>query len=293
MLKKVTFIINPIFGINRSPAKIVHWIDDIWKNSGVEYEVLKTGHRSHGIELARNAAKSGSDMVVAVGGDGTINEIGQGLIGSQTALGVIPAGSGNGFARNMDIPLKQKLAIEALLKPQFHKIDVGKINKDYFFNVAGAGLDAVISDMFDGVKMRGPVPYFVIGVREFFRYHPQNVIIQLPDRKLERAPLLLSFANLPQFGIGATIAPNAKPDDGLIDVCVLNPVKVGKALRNLPKLFSGHIDQLPEMEIYQADKVIIYRKNPQPIHTDGDPHPSDALLTVEVLPGAVRLALPQ
>ena len=293
MLSKVTFIINPIFGINRRPAKIIGWIHDIWKDKGIAYTIEKTAHRGHGTELAREAVKRGAEMVVAVGGDGTINEVGEGLIGSNAALGVVPAGSGNGFARNMKIPLKQKLAIEALLSPRFRQIDIGKINEFYFFNVAGAGLDAAISNSFDHVKMRGPLPYFYIGVREFFRYTPDSVVIHFNNREeLIRMPMLLSFANLPQFGVGATIAPNAKPDDGLLDVCILSPMKLGSALKHLPKLFNGKIDRIPEMEIYQASEIYVQRNFPLPIHTDGDPRASSGSLRVKVLPGAIKLALP-
>ena len=113
-MKKVVFIINPIFGINRKPAKIIEWIDASWRDSGVTYEIIKTGHRGHGEDLAKAAAEAGADMVVAAGGDGTINEVGRGLLNTNAALGVIPAGSGNGFARNVKIPLDQQEAIEVL-----------------------------------------------------------------------------------------------------------------------------------------------------------------------------------
>lgn len=292
MLKKVVFIVNPIFGINRNPDKIIQWIHDLWKDSGIEYEVFKTDHRGHGSELARNAVARKIDMVVAVGGDGTINEIGQELLGKNIALGVVPAGSGNGFARNMNIPLDQKTAIAALRKPQFCKIDAGKVNEFYFFNVAGIGLDAIISARFDHSRTRGMIPYFIIGVKEYLRYEPQTMEIQLEDRQIRRSPLLLSFANLPEFGVNATIAPNARPDDGLIDLCILNPLKFSKALIHIPKLFNSKIDQLPEMEIYQVKKALIRRPHKGPIHTDGDPyHDVDNLLTLEVLPGQLTLAV--
>jgi YegS/Rv2252/BmrU family lipid kinase len=292
MLKKVVFIVNPIFGINRNPTKIIQWIHEIWGNSGINYEILKTGHRGHGTELVRNAAADKNDMVVAVGGDGTINEIGRGMLGTNTALGIIPAGSGNGFARNVNIPLNQKKAIAMLLNPQFKKFDVGKINDFYFFNIAGAGLDAIISARFDHSRTRGIFPYFTIGVKTFLRYQPEPVDIYLEDRKIRRSPLLLSFANLPEFGVSATIAPNARPDDGLIDLCILNPISIGKAFANLPKLFNGKIEELPEMEIYQIKKAVIRRLHDGPIHTDGDPHHNvDRLLNIEVLPGQLKVAV--
>jgi YegS/Rv2252/BmrU family lipid kinase len=268
MLKKVVFIVNPIFGINRNPTKIIQWIHEIWGNSGINYEILKTGHRGHGTELVRNAAADKNDMVVAVGGDGTINEIGRGMLGTNTALGIIPAGSGNGFARNVNIPLNQKKAIAMLLNPQFKKFDVGKINDFYFFNIAGAGLDAIISARFDHSRTRGIFPYFTIGVKTFLRYQPEPVDIYLEDRKIRRSPLLLSFANLPKVGVSAT------------------------AFANLPKLFNGKIEELPEMEIYQIKKAVIRRLHDGPIHTDGDPHHNvDRLLNIEVLPGQLKVAV--
>lgn len=292
MLKKVVFIVNPIFGINRNPTKIIQWIHELWDDSGIEYEILKTGHRGHGTELAKYAVAGKADMIVAVGGDGTINEIGRGLIGTETALGVIPAGSGNGFARNVNIPLNQRMAIAVLRNPEFRRMDVGKINDFLFFNVAGVGLDAIISVHFDNSRTRGSIPYFIIGVKEYFRYKPDPVDIYLGDIKIRRSPILLSFANLPEFGNNATIAPHARPDDGLIDVCILNPVSLGKALVNIPKLFNGKINQLPEMEIYQVEKAVIQRLHQGPIHTDGDPHLHvDSLLTLEVLPKQLKVAV--
>lgn len=291
-MKKVVFIINPIFGINRKPSRIINWIEESWKDMDLEYEIVKTGHRGHGIVLAKEAAEAGADMVVAVGGDGTINEIGQGLIGTKAVLGVVPAGSGNGFARNMKIPLNQQEAIEALKTPVLRKFDAGKINEFFFFNVAGAGVDATISHAFDNSKIRGPIPYFLVGIKEYFRFTPEHLEIELKDQTLQRNPVLLSFANLPEYGVNATIAPNAKPDDGLIDVCILSPINLGKALISLPKFFSGRIDEVAEMEIYQTKKVVIHRASAGPIHTDGDPHDTTATLTVEILPQALTLAVP-
>ncbi|MFQ5583150.1 MAG: diacylglycerol/lipid kinase family protein, partial [Calditrichia bacterium] len=247
-LKTVEFIINPISGAIRRPDRIIQMINEFWKNSGIDYSVKKTNHRGHAIELAKKAVAEGIDMVVAVGGDGTINEIGRGLSGSDTALGVVPAGSGNGFARNFDIPLRPDDAVKALTNPRFRRIDVGKINGHHFFNVAGIGLDAEISAHFDKFGIRGPLPYFYVGIREFLRYEPETIEIYLnEEKKIECKPLILSFANAPQYGNGAIIAPNAKPDDGLLDVCILYPLSSGKALVNIKRLFDGTVDKIDEM----------------------------------------------
>ncbi len=290
-LRWVLFIVNPIFGINRKPDKIIRWIHEIWQSSGIDYEIVKTAHRGHGTDLAQEAARAGVDMVVVAGGDGTINEVGRGLMGSETALGIIPAGSGNGFARNIKMPLNQRKAITALLHPVFKRFDVGKINDHYFFNIAGIGIDATISTQFENSTMRGPLPYFFLAFREFFSYTPQPVVIHVDGKVIHRKPILLSFANLPEFGVNAIIAPRAKPDDGLIDLCILNPLSTTKAVLNLHKLFNGTVDEVSEVEIIQTSKAVITRKQPGPIHTDGDPHLEDATLTVEVLPRKLRIAL--
>ena len=232
-------------------------------------------------------------MVVAVGGDGTINETAQGLINTNAALGVVPAGSGNGFARNLKIPLKPREAIEALKSPEFRQMDAGRINEHYFFNVAGAAFDADVTHRFAKTTMRGPLPYFYAAIREYFQYIPKRVVLEFDDQKIRRAPLLLSFAILPEFGNNAMIAPNAKPDDGLLDLCILNPIReFTKALKHVPRLFDGTIDEVPEMEIYQTSRVVVKRYSDGPIHTDGEAIMESALLDVEILPGVLKLAIP-
>ncbi len=230
-------------------------------------------------------------MVVAVGGDGTINEIGQALINSNVCLGVIPAGSGNGFARNFDIPLDQRKAVQLLLDARQISIDVGSINDHLFFNVAGMGLDAEISKNFEEFGVRGPLPYFLIGTRSFFLYQANPVKVICNGKEHEFSPLLLSIANAPQYGNGAIIAPSALPDDGLLDICVLDRIPMWKAVPNLYRLFNGTIEQIEGFHTIRAEKFTIERAQPGTIHTDGNPLEDGATLEVKVLPGALRVAV--
>jgi len=293
-LNDVIFIINPISGPIKRPDKLISLINDFWKNSGVKYCIKKTDHRGHAIELAKEAVVKKVDMVVAVGGDGTINEIGRGLVGSDTALGVIPTGSGNGFARNFGIPLQIKSATKSVINPCFRKIDVGKINGHHFLNVAGIGLDAEISAHFDRFGFRGPLPYFIVGLQQFFKYKPETMTLALNNNhKIECQPMLLSIANAPQFGNGAIIAPNAIPDDGLLDICILSRVSSIKAISNIKKLFDGTIDQVDEMKIFQSPGVLINRKREGYIHTDGDPHFETPNIVIEVLNKSLIIAVPK
>jgi YegS/Rv2252/BmrU family lipid kinase len=291
-IRKVRFIVNPISGATRNTERIIELVNKIWEGSEIEYEVRKTAHRGNATELAREAVVRQTDMVVAVGGDGTINEVGRGLIGSDVILGVIPTGSGNGFARNFNIPLKIRKSIELLKRPGVKRIDVGKINDHYFFNVAGIGLDAEICAHFERFGFRGPLPYFMIGIREFFRYRPQPVMLHLNGHTdLHFHPIVLSIANGPQYGNGAIIAPHAKPDDGVLDFCVLSSISILKALVNTQKLFNGNIDQLSEMKIYQSATGTIQREKEGYIHTDGDHHLERGELKIEVLPAQLNLAV--
>jgi YegS/Rv2252/BmrU family lipid kinase len=293
-LNDVIFIINPISGPIKRPDRLIFLINDTWKNCGIKYSIKKSDHRGHAIELAKEAVEKKVDMVVAVGGDGTINEIGRGLVGSDTALGVIPTGSGNGFARNFGIPLKINSAIKSLINPFFRKIDVGKMNGHHFLNVAGIGLDAEISAHFDRFGFRGPLSYFIVGVRQFIKYKPESMTLVLNNNhKIVCQPMLLSIANAPQFGNGAIIAPGAIPDDGLLDICILSMVSSIKAISNIKKLFDGTIDQVDEMKIYQSPRVLINRKKEGYIHTDGDPHLELPDIDIEVLSKSLTVAVPQ
>jgi diacylglycerol kinase (ATP) len=291
-LRKVIFIVNPISGALRNPEKIIELIHKIWKGSKIKFEIKITAHQGNATELAKEATGNQIDMVVAVGGDGTINEVGRGLVGSDVILGVIPAGSGNGFARNFNIPLNIRKSIELLKQPNLKKIDVGKINNHYFLNVAGIGLDAEISAHFERFGFRGPLPYFMVGFREFFRYRPESIVLNLNSHKnLHFNPIVLSIANAPQYGNGAIIAPGAIPDDGELDFCVLSSISIGKAIFNVQKLFNGTIDQLEEMSIYKSSTGEILREKKGYIHTDGNFHMEDANLKIEVFHKQLNLAV--
>ncbi len=292
-MKKIRFIINPISGINRNPQKILRWISTIFEDAGEKPDIVFTRQRGHANELAREAVEKEFDIVVAVGGDGTINEIGSALTGTPVAMGIIPAGSGNGFARNVDIPLDQKEAVRLLLDPEIRIIDVGKINEYFFFNVAGTGLDAEVSQNFEEFGVRGPLPYFLVGTRSYFQFHPEPLKIETDHEILEVTPLIVSIANGAQYGNGAIIAPNAKPDDGLLDVCILDSIPIWKAVPNIYRLFNGTIDQIEEFRVFQTRKLVIHRSGAGTIHTDGDPRKAGAELRIEVVPASLRVAVPR
>jgi len=289
MSHKIKFIVNPKSGINRNPRRIVSWIDSVLKPSGIYYEICYTGKPGDGTVLAREAVKEGFTIVTVVGGDGTINEVGRGLCNSNVALAVIPAGSGNGFARNFKIPLKQYEAIKLLLNPRIIPIDVGKINDHYFFNVAGFGLDANIAENFEQFGIRGPLPYFLVGIRAFFKYQPQTILIKFDNKEIEISPLVVTIANAPEYGNGAIISPSAQPDDGFLDLAILDKIPLREAVLNLFKLFNGTINQVSAFHSHRVTSLEIIRPAPGPIQTDGNPHPEAAHLKIEVIPRSLRV----
>lgn len=289
----VTFIFNPKSGLRRRTAQTIKWIENFATQENIDCKILKTAYAGHGTELAERCARDAVDIVVAIGGDGTINEIGKGLLGSSTALGIIPSGSGNGFARNLDIPLNRQAALDLLRVPGFKKIDVGVINGRYFFNIAGIGLDVKVTQTFEKYPFRGPLPYVLAAAKSYFEYEPEPVTVDLEDQAFQCRPLMICLANLPEFGMNATIAPGAQADDGLLDICVINPMRFARAVRQLPKLFSGRIAEVPEVRMLQSRKLTILRGKAGYIHTDGDLHMEPKELTIELIPQQLTVVVPK
>ncbi|GAB4381546.1 MAG: diacylglycerol kinase family lipid kinase [Calditrichia bacterium] len=291
-MTRIRFIINPKSGIHLRPQKILKAIQGLYPAESSEVDIQFTEGPGDGTRLARKAVEEGINLLIAVGGDGTINEIGRGLIYSQTVLGIVPTGSGNGFARNFHIPLNQLKALELLKSYRTLDIDVGKLNDHYFFNVAGMGLDAIISQKFEDFGIRGPLPYFLTGTQSFLKYVPETVHLTFNNKELEFAPLLLSIANAPQYGNGAIIAPSADPTDGLLDLIILDNLSFFKAAGNIYRLFNGTVDQIEGFHSFKVDRLLIRRPAAGVIHTDGNPHQEQAVLQIEVLPKALKLAVP-
>ncbi len=282
---RVKFILNPVAGKRRAPEKTATLLRRELGGSSWDFDIVLTERRGHGYHLAKEAVIRGYELVVAIGGDGTVKEVGSGLVRTGVALGIIPTGSGNGLARDLDIPLNLKGACQSLLDGRRREVDTGVINGRYFFGTTGLGFDARVGLLYNGrgKKPRGVLPYFYIGVKEFFLFRPEPFQVQIDERHLEVSPLLITIANCRQYGGGAQIAPRAKIDDGLLDLCILKNMSLPRALLNLPKLFTGKIDSIPQMDYHQVAQAEIIREKPGPIHVDGDPFIEASRLKVSVL----------
>ena len=244
----------------------------------------------HARELAREAAQAGCDLVLAVGGDGTANEVAWGLLGSQAALGLVPVGSGNGLARTLGIPLAPRRALQALADAVTRRMDVGFVNERPFLNVAGAGFDAAVGAAFHeraraGAR-RGVLGYVWAGLGIALGYRASTLGREGAEPS-GRAALLFSFSNGPQYGGGAVIAPGARLDDGLLDVVRIEDAPRLRLLLQAPRLFLGGIERLPAYSRPALASFVPTAGEPFPYHRDGEPEPPVARLEVRIEPKAL------
>ena len=240
----VCFIFNPVAGTGRRadfPALLRRYFGGV---AGTDYLLRPTEGPGHATELARAAAQAGCRVVVAVGGDGTVNEVGRGLLGQPgAALGIVPRGSGNGLARHLRVPLGLAAALRRLRQPTFSRMDVGTINGRPFFCTAGLGFDAHVSQHFARAGSRGLSTYLRVTIQEYSHFRAVPVQVEVNGETLTTDCYVLAFANAAQYGNNVYIAPQADLRDGLLDMCLINAlppwraaqVALGMALGTLPR----------------------------------------------------------
>lgn len=288
---RIRFIVNPSAG--RRKGDIGALVRETLDRSGVDFEVLWTQRRGHAETLAREAAGEGFGLVVAAGGDGTVHEAAAGLEGTGTALGILPCGSGNGLARALGIPLDLRRACRLLLNARVRRIDAGRINGRSFFATAGVGIDAEVAARFETSRRRGMLPYVLLTAQTFFTYLPGEMELSLDGgAPLKINPFLLALANTPQYGGGAVIAPNARTDDGLLDICLMEGITPFRAVVHAHRLFTGSIHRMPGVRLFRVATAEIVRSAPGPLQMDGEALGGESVLKVGVAPGALRVAVP-
>jgi len=287
--KLIKFIYNPRSGFIHAEQSIKKIIADYFPRNLCYYEFIVTEYKGHAYEIAKQAVKDGYDILVAIGGDGTVNETASGLVNSEAALGIIPNGSGNGLARGLGIPINIRRSTKLITTGLVRKIDVGQIGKHYFFVIAGLGLDAMIGKRFDEGRLRGPAPYYIAGLREFFRYQEPEYVIKFDRQTIKTRAMVVAVANISQYGNNAIIAPHARPDDGFLDLAIIEPTSFVSAIYHLPRLFTGHIDRTPFTRIYRSTKFDIYRENPAPYTLDGEVFEGKRHIAVTMLPKALNV----
>jgi len=282
------FIVNPISGFRRDKSNLINLIHAQFPASDIEL----TAAPGEATRLATEAAKLGYAIVAAVGGDGTVNEVASGLVDTDTVLGVIPRGSGNGLARGLGIPISPVESLQVLNVGAARTIDVGCAAHRHFFAVCGVGFDANVGRKFNTASWRGPLPYFLIAAQEFVGYQPEPLRLNVHDQQWEKAPFLITIANTQQYGNGAIIAPHAQPDDGLLDMCVVEPIGWLEAFKYVPRLFNGTLDRVPIISYQRVREIAIEKDGPILFHVDGEAMTCEGLLKISVKPHALRVITP-
>jgi diacylglycerol kinase (ATP) len=295
--RRVAVIVNPISGtggrldIARARAEKAA---ALLLAHGVEPAVFLTERIGHARELALSAVAQGVSLVVAWGGDGTVNEVASVLAFGPVALGVIPSGSGNGLARELGIPFQPDRALAVALGDREFVIDAGELDGRLFFNIAGIGLDARVAHEFaaGGLVRRGFARYLQITVRELFTYQPdEHTIVTDGEARRERA-LLIAIANARQYGNGAIVAPQARVDDGRLDVVVVSHRSPLRALVQIPRVFLGQIARVPGVTMRRATEVEITSARQVLYHVDGEPFVGGASIRAHARPRALRVKIP-
>ena len=286
--KKILFVINPISGGKKKTVfnKTVLEVLDLEKFHPTFQ--LTTGP-NHAYEIGLQAVEEKYDAVVAVGGDGTINELGAALMGSGIPMGIIPEGSGNGLALYLGIPINETAALRRLNRFDVVDVDAGIINGRPFFNVAGLGFDASVSDRFANDTQRGPIGYLRSVINVLANYKPSKYRLRIDGVDYEREAFMISVANSPQFGNNAYIAPNASVNDGILDVCIVKKFPLYFLPMMVFHLFNRSVDQSEYVEIIPGKEILIERNDDGPVHVDGKPLNMEGNLTVSVKPNSLKI----
>jgi YegS/Rv2252/BmrU family lipid kinase len=282
-MKRIAFIINPKSG-TRSKTQLPALIRKYFASSGFETDIYFTEYANDGYNQAKCYAKNGYDAVVAVGGDGTVNEVARALMGTETALGIVPSGSGNGLALHLKLPLQMSSALKRISRCREHCIDTCLLNDQPFFCTAGVGYDAYIANRFAEAGKRGPVIYMGEVIFQYFDYKSQNYRLTFDDGTvIERKAFLITFANASQWGNNAAIAPKASVDDGFMDVVVMAEFPLYVAPKISFVLFTKQLDKTRHVEVFKCKHLVVERENEDYVHYDGEPGTMGKHLEVKLL----------
>ena len=279
--KNITFIINPISGTH-SKDEIPNIIENGLDMEQFSYELLFTKYAGHAAEMALECAEKGCDIVAAVGGDGTVNEVARSLTHTNSALAIVPCGSGNGLARHLCLPMDAKKAIEIINACKIEDFDYGVINNLPFFCTCGMGFDAFISLKFAEAGKRGPITYVENVLKEGLKYKPETYVVEDESGKMRYKAFLIACANASQYGNNAYIAPGATMKDGEMDVIIMEPFDVLDAPQIAADLFMKTLGNNSKIKTFRTKSIHIHRKEPGAIHFDGDPIMTDADIDVHI-----------
>jgi diacylglycerol kinase (ATP) len=288
MKSKIAFIINPFSGTGKKediPALIQQGLD----TKIFDPEIVFTGYRGHGTELARKFVEEGFQVVVAVGGDGTVNEVARSLVHTNTSLGIIPIGSGNGLARHLGIPMNIRKAIKQLNHSESILMDYGLVNDRPFFCTCGTGFDAYVSAEFAKGKKRGIMSYIEKTITGYFSYKSQNYHLLGKGIDLTSKAFVITFANASQWGNNAYIAPQASVQDGKLDISIMSSFPIIAIPTLALQLFAKTIDKDLFMTTLRSEEITMMREESGPFHYDGEPYVEGKEIQIKTIPDGLKV----
>lgn len=291
-MKQVLVLINPKSG-GGSPYRYISAVERIWDTPEHDVSFQFSQSVEDGAAKVSRAIARGTDTVLVVGGDGMVNTIGSILVNTDVRLGVIPAGSGNGFARHFKIPLHATAAAQALLEGYTEAIDVGKVNDRFFFVTCSMAWDGALVETFEKYPFRGIVPYVLAGAQQLFEYKAQPFHVEIDGQPMEfKHPLIFTVANLSQFGSDVLVAPDAQADSGDLELVAIEkkdmPLVVSQIHRFIEKTFHHH----PLVTNRHFKTMTVHRESASPIQIDGELMKTDTNVHIEVLPHALKVIIP-
>ena len=289
--RKIVFVYNPTSGTIRL-IPVIPIIERFVNRDLYDFSIVSTQYRGHATELARQYAAQNYDAVIAVGGDGTVNEVGRGLIGTNTALGIIPCGSGNGLARHLGISMDPFKAVKWLDKSIFSEIDYGMIEDHPFFCTCGVGFDAKVTDTFSKAGTRGVLTYMESILREIATYKDKTYKLSFDNSSETFDCFIVTCANADQWGNNAFIAPTASLRDGLMDVVVIHPFTPLDAPLLAFQLVNKLIDRNPKVTVRRCAQMTITRDSEGPAHYDGEPVTLGKEIHVRMIKGGLKVLIP-
>ena len=289
--RHILAIINPVSGIGNKD-KIPRLIDTVVDHELNDVSIIMSEYAGHAREITQQAVKDGIDVVVAIGGDGTVNEVGSAVCGTKTALAIVPSGSGNGLARHLRISMNASRALQVLNNGEVGQFDYCTVNGRPFFCTCGMGFDAKVSYKFSNEGTRGFITYVKTALTEYIKYKPQEYLIDVDGAKLKEKAFVIACCNAAQYGNNAYIAPRATMQDGLIDVTVMHPFSLVESPLVGARLFLRQLNQDHHVSIYRGKRVVIERKRDDIIHVDGDPLVMPARIVIENVESGINILVP-
>jgi YegS/Rv2252/BmrU family lipid kinase len=289
--KHILAIINPVSGTG-GKDKIPRLIETVVNHDKNDVSIIMSEYAGHARELAKQAVEDNFDVVVAIGGDGTVNEVGSSVCGTDTALAIVPCGSGNGLARHLRIPMNASRALQLLNNGIVGQFDYCTVNGKPFFCTCGMGFDATVSYKFSNEGTRGFITYIKTTLTEYLKYKPQEYLINIDGKKMKEKAFVIACCNAAQYGNNAYIAPRATMQDGLIDTTIMHPFNLAESPLIGARLFLRQLNHDHHVSIYRGKRVVIERRHDDIVHVDGDPIMMPAYIEIKNVNKGIHILVP-